>query len=109
MNFLGILIAANIVALLVYPFSGPFAPLVFFGLNGYLLGMEYFQLAAMRRIGRAEAKALRRRHMPTVWLAGTLMALPLAVPVMNLVIPILGAATFTHLFHAIRTRTDPSA
>ena len=30
-----------------------------------------------------------------------LMALPLSIPLVNLVIPILGAATFTHLFHRL--------
>ncbi|RBI75850.1 hypothetical protein DQW77_05125 [Roseovarius sp. TE539] len=108
-NFLGILIGANIVALMIYPFATGFAPFLFFALNGFLLGMEYFQLAAMRRIGRANAKAMRRQHLGTIWLAGILMALPLSIPVMNLVIPIIGAATFTHLFHAIHSRTAPSA
>ncbi len=36
------------------------------------------------------------------------MAMPLSVPVMNLVIPILGAATFTHIYHSIRRKADPS-
>ena len=29
------------------------------------------------------------------------MALPLTIPVVNLLIPVLGAATFTHLFHRL--------
>ncbi|MEC8195967.1 MAG: hypothetical protein VX228_06545, partial [Pseudomonadota bacterium] len=41
------------------------------------------------------------KHMGTIWLAGTLMAMPLVVPLLNLVIPILGAATFTHLYHQL--------
>jgi hypothetical protein len=32
------------------------------------------------------------------------MAVPLAIPVVNLFVPVLGAATFTHLFHRV-TRT----
>jgi len=36
------------------------------------------------------------------------MAMPLSVPLVNLLIPILGAATFTHLYHAIQARPDPS-
>jgi uncharacterized protein involved in cysteine biosynthesis len=80
----------------------PFLALpIFFGLNGYLLGREYFQIAAMRRIGRENAKELRRKHSGKIWLAGCLMALPLSIPLVNLVIPILGAATFTHLFHRL--------
>jgi len=34
--------------------------------------------------------------------------MPLSVPVMNLVIPILGAATFTHIYHSIRRKAGPS-
>lgn len=73
-------------------------------MNGFLLGREYYTLAAIRRVGRAEAKRLRSRNMGTIWLAGILMAMPLSVPLVNLVIPILGAATFTHLFHRLQAR-----
>jgi uncharacterized protein involved in cysteine biosynthesis len=66
-----------------------------------LLGREYFMLAAMRRIGRDKAKVLRKQHIGTIWMAGTLMAMPLSIPFVNLFIPILGAATFTHLFHRL--------
>jgi len=100
-NFLGVLVAANIFAFILYaifPFAAFF---IFYALNGYLLGREYFQLAAMRRIGREAAKELRRKHASTVWLAGCLMAVPLSFPLINLVIPILGAATFTHVYHAL--------
>lgn len=104
-NFLGVLIGANLLALIAYAIFTPFALFIFWGLNGYLLGMEYFQLAAMRRIGRTRAKEMRRRNRLTIWAAGTLMAIPLSVPLVNLVIPILGAATFTHIYHAIASRS----
>lgn len=100
-NFLGILIGANLLAILLYVAFSPAAPFIFFALNGYLLGMEYFQLAAMRRIGRVRARQMRRKHLTTIWLAGVLMALPLSVPLVNLLIPILGAATFTHIYHRL--------
>lgn len=100
-NFLGLLVALNILALLAYPFAGPAAPLLFYALNGYLLGREYFTLVAMRRLGRSGARTLRSRHAGQIWLAGTLMALPLSVPILNLLIPILGVATFTHLFQRV--------
>ncbi|MDW4498995.1 EI24 domain-containing protein [Sulfitobacter sp. D35] len=100
-NFLGVLIAANLFALVLYLIFAPFAPLIFWGLNGFLLGREYFTLAAIRRVGRAEAKVLRRRYLVTIWAAGVLMAMPLSIPLLNLVVPIIGAATFTHLFHLL--------
>ena len=43
-NFIGLLLALNTGALLLYPFAGPFSPLLFWGMNGYLLGREYFTL-----------------------------------------------------------------
>ncbi len=101
LRFLGVILVANLLALVLYLMSGPFAPLVFWAVNGYLLGREYFQMAAMRRLGRAGAKALRKRHAGEIFTAGLLMAAPLSLPFVNLVVPVLGAATFTHLFHRL--------
>ena len=103
-NFLGVLIAANVFAFALYVFLPFAAPLIFWAVNGFLLGREYFTLVAIRWVGRQEAKTLRRRFRGTIWLAGTLMAIPLTVPLLNLVIPILGAATFTHLYHGLTRR-----
>ncbi|MEL7167601.1 MAG: EI24 domain-containing protein, partial [Pseudomonadota bacterium] len=56
LNFLGVLLAANLLALLLYVFL-PFASIfIFWGLNGFLLGREYFTLVAMRRVSRAQAR-----------------------------------------------------
>lgn len=103
-NFLGVLLTANILALVLYLLFAPAALFIFWGLNGFLLGREYFTLAAARRVGLVEAKRLRRRHGATIWAAGVLMAMPLSVPLVNLLVPILGAATFTHIFHALWRR-----
>jgi len=100
-NFLGIIIGANLLAIILYVIFTPAAPFIFWGLNGYLLGMEYYTLVAIRRVGRKGAKQMRRKHLLTIWLAGILMALPLSVPLVNLLIPILGAATFTHIYHRL--------
>ncbi len=107
LRFLGVILAANLLALVLYLLSGPFAPLVFWSVNGYLLGREYFQMAAMRRLGRKDAAALRRRHRGEIFAAGLLMAAPLSLPLVNLVVPVLGAAAFTHIFH--RLNGAPSA
>lgn len=103
-TFLGVLILANLLALILYALFPPFAPFIFWAMNGFLLGREYFTLAAMRRIGRDGARQLRVKHSTTIWLAGTLMAIPLSVPLINLVVPIIGAATFTHIFHQLSDR-----
>ena len=100
-NFLGVLIGANILAFVLYALLPILALPIFYALNGFLLGREYFQIAAMRRLGRKGAKDLRKRNQATIWMAGCLMAVPLSIPLINLIIPILGAATFTHLFHRL--------
>lgn len=108
-NFFAVLVAVNAVAIVLAVFAGPFVPVVFWVVNGFLLGREYFTLAAMRRLGRQGAAALRARHPVQIWVAGILMAVPLSVPLVNLFIPLLGAATFTHLFHRLNDTRDRAA
>ncbi len=100
-KFFGVVVAANLGALIVYFLVPPAAPFVFWLVNGYLLGREYFTLVAMRRLGPEGAARLRQRHMGRIWLAGAAMAVPLSVPVVNLLVPILGVAVFTHQFHRL--------
>lgn len=98
--FLVVIVVANLCALILY-FIPPFGPFIFFAVNGFLLGREYFRMIAVRRLGRREATQAFRRNVLTIWAAGALMVMPLTIPILNLVIPILGAATFTHLYHRI--------
>jgi CysZ protein len=100
-NFLGLVVLVNVLALFLYPFVGPGIPFLFWAVNGFLLGREYFSLVALRRLPPTEVKAMRRRHRWTLWVAGTLMAAPLSVPILNLVVPVLGVATFTHIYHQL--------
>lgn len=97
--FTGALILANLGALILYPFAGPFAPFVFLGVNAWMLGRQYFELPASRRVGPKDARALRRTRFADVWTGGLLMALGLTIPVVNLAIPVLGVAAFTHAYH----------
>jgi len=101
LKFLMVLAVVNLLALLIYFASTLLAPVIFWLVNGLMLGREYFQTVAMRRLGRRAADALRRKHSFSIWMAGVLMAIPLTVPVLNLIVPILGVATFTHQFHRL--------
>ena len=100
LSFLSLFIVINLLALVFYPFL----PFVFWIVNGVLLGREYFHMVAIRHVGRKEAKALRRNHGLKISIAGTLLAMPLTLPLLNLVIPIFGAAMFTHLFHRLAAK-----
>ncbi|WP_290685000.1 MULTISPECIES: EI24 domain-containing protein [unclassified Haematobacter] len=96
-----LVIVLNLGLFVVYLFTGPLGPVLFWVVNGFLLGREYFQLVALRRVSEEEARILRTRHFGQIWLAGTLMAAPLTVPIVNLFVPVIGAATFTHLYHRL--------
>jgi CysZ protein len=103
LRFFGLIVMANAAAFAVYLIVPPLAPFAFLGVNGLLLGREYFQLVALRRLDRAAAVKLLRRHSGRIWLAGVLMAIPLSLPFVNLFVPIFGAAVFTHQFHRLAT------
>ena len=101
LNLTGLIVALNLLALFLFAVTGPVYILLFWALNGVLLGREYFTLVAQRRLPGPEVAALRRRNRLAIWAAGVLMAVPLTLPLANLVVPVLGAATFTHLFHRL--------
>lgn len=102
---IGAVIVVAILSLLATPVLGPLAPVLFYGLNGWLLGREFFQMAARRHLNAAEAAELRRRNMARITITGVIIAFLLTVPVFNIVVPLLSAATFTHLFHLSRENT----
>jgi len=70
---------------------------VFFIATAWLLGREYFQLAAMRFRPVAEAKALRRRHQATIFTAGLFIAGFVSIPILNLATPLFGVAVMVHM------------
>lgn len=98
------IIGVALLSLILTPFLGPLAPVLFYGANGWLLGREFFQMAARRHLHAPQATALRKRYGFTVTMAGALIAVLLTIPVLNIVVPVLAAAAFTHLFHLIRGR-----
>lgn len=101
LRFFGLVVAVNLGALIVYLTAAPLAPFVFWLVNGFLLGREYFQLVALRRLPSAAAKALGQKHFWRIWLAGVIVAIPLSVPLLNLVVPIVGVALYTHQFQRL--------
>jgi CysZ protein len=103
LKFTGVVILGNIVALLLLLVPGVNIA-AFFLVNGYLLGREYFEAAAMRFRPPEEARALRRRHGVTVFLAGLIVALVLAVPILNLVTPLFATAFMAHLHKRLAAR-----
>lgn len=100
LKFFGVVVLGNIVALLLLLLPGVNI-VAFFLVNGYLLGREFFEFAAMRFRTETEARALRRRSAGTVFLAGLVIAGFLAVPILNLATPLFAAAMMVHLHKAV--------
>ena len=102
-KFFGVVILGNIVALMLLLVPG-INIAAFFIVNGYLLGREFFEFAAMRFRPEDQARALRRQYAGTVFLAGLVIAAFLAVPLLNLLTPLFAAAMMVHLHKAISAR-----
>lgn len=103
LKFLAVTVALNVVALLFLLFP-PVFPFVFYGINGYLLGREYFEVVALRRLDPATAARFRRGHQLTIFLAGLVIAFLLTLPIVNLLAPVIGTAAMVHLFHTMSNR-----
>lgn len=76
-------------------------------MNGYLLGREFFEFAAMRFRSPADARLFRLKHRTTVFMAGLVIAAFLAIPFLNLLTPLFAASMMVHLHKAV-SRRDPS-
>ena len=100
----GIALVVNIAALplLVIP---PVYVVFTWGVNGWLLGREYFEMVALRRMDRASAHELRRRHNRTFTIAGVMIAVCLTIPFVNLLAPVLGAAFMVHIAQNVLNHT----
>ena len=84
-------------AALVLLFVPGFGLLAWIGANAYLLGREYFELAAMRFRPVAEARAMRRHFALPVYLAGLSIAGFVAIPLLNLFTPLFATALMARL------------
>jgi len=92
----------NIVALPLYLLFPGLNLVLFLGLNGYLLGREYFDVVALRRVDWRTAQRLWRGHRVSFILSGVVVAGLFALPVLNLVAPIIGLAAAVHLVERFR-------
>ncbi|WP_298423666.1 sulfate transporter family protein [Rhodoblastus sp.] len=89
LKFSGVALAVNLFAFLLWLLPGVNA-LVFFIANAYLFSREYFELAALRFRPIEEVRVLRRSNRLTIFVAGLLIALFVATPLLNLLTPLFG-------------------
>jgi CysZ protein len=85
-------------------FAG-FGAVIFFIATAYILGREYFELAAMRFRSPAEAKLLRKRNATMVFIGGLLIAAFVSIPIVNLATPLFAMAFMVHLHKRVSART----
>lgn len=101
LRFFVLMLAVSGAALIASFFSSLLAPVIFVAANGYLIGKEYYETVALRRVSAPEAARLTRKNLPVLWALGALLALALNLPWISLVVPLVGIAAYTHLFYRL--------
>lgn len=107
LRFAAVTIGLNLLALPLYLlllFVPPANVVLYYGLNGYLFGREYFELVAIRRLPAGESRPLRKRNSGSIFLSGAVIALLLTLPLINIVTPIVATAFMLHRFEKLRRK-----
>jgi CysZ protein len=91
----------NLLALPVYLLVPGINLFLFLVLNGYLFGRGYFEVVALRRLDAGEARRVRNRFAGRVFLGGVVIAGLFALPLVNLVAPVIATAFMLHVFEAL--------
>ena len=101
-KFVAISLLLNILVFPVYVilfFLGPLNLLIYYILNGYLIGIEFFELAANRWLLPADAKKLRQKVRCQLFLAGVIITFMMTLPIVNLIAPVIAVAAMVYLFN----------
>lgn len=104
-RFTGVVVLANLAVLPLYLLLLFFPPInlfIFYGLNGYLLSREYFELVALRHLDAASAGRLRKANRGRLLVAGVVITFLLTIPIVNIVAPIIATASMDHIFKGLR-------
>jgi CysZ protein len=102
----GVTLVLNLLALPVYLLVPGINLVLFFVLNGYLLGRGYFEVVALRRLDAGEARAVRNRFAGRIFLGGVVIAGLFTLPLVNLVAPVIATVFMLHIFEAL-PRIEP--
>jgi len=101
LRYFGILVAVNLLGMAVFAISNGWGIAILWALNGFLLSREYFTMIARRRNTADDARTLFQRDFYWLWLPGVFLAIGLSIPIVNLAMPLVGAAVFTHMYHRL--------
>ena len=92
-----------LLAIVIYVCAAPFllfagaGAVLFFLATAWLLGREYFDLAAMRFRPPAEAEALRKHNAARVYIGGLFIAAFVSIPIVNLATPLFAMSLMVHV------------
>ncbi len=109
LGFALLVLAVNIVALPLYVTAFVLAgtgALIYWGVNGYLFGREYFELVALRQVDAKAGRELRKANGFKLFLAGLVIAFGFSVPVVNLLVPLIATAWMVHIFKALKMKAE---
>ncbi len=101
LRFLALLVVVNR-ALLVLLLLPPVYAVAWYVANGFLLGQEYFDLVALRRLRSERVRTLRARHSRELLAMGVVAAFLASLPLLNFLIPVVLTAAMVHRFETWR-------
>jgi|688.fasta_scaffold267960_1 CysZ protein len=76
--------------------------MLFYAVNGWLCGREYYAQVALRRMPRGDVREWTRANRWTLWMAGVGIILLGTIPVLNLAAPVIGCAFMVHVARGLR-------
>lgn len=104
-----ITIIVNILLAPVY-LIGTFFPiisfLIFYSVNGYLIGKELFETVASRHLEMKDRYLLKKQNNNKVIVGGIIMVGISTIPILNLIAAVLGIVFMTHFFHSLVLKTE---
>ncbi|WP_069436029.1 sulfate transporter family protein [Methyloceanibacter methanicus] len=104
-RFFFVVLIVNLIALLLLLVPGVNLIAFYVG-NGYLLGREYFELAAMRHVSEREAKRIRKANGTPILLCGLVIAALASVPILNLVTPLFATGFMVRVWKHIAAKPN---
>lgn len=104
LRLFGLALLINLLALPVYLMTPVLNLPLYLAVNGWLAGREYFELVAHRRLPPNQAAALRRARPAGVFFAGATVVGLSTIPLVNLLVPVIAAAFFVHVYHRMTAR-----
>ena len=109
LSLLVVTVIVNLVLLPVYALTlivPGLGLVIFYCVNGYLFGREFFEAVAIRRMDTKSARALRRRYRGRILVAGMIITVLTTIPILNLAAPVLATAFMTNVCHGLDESTQ---